>query len=117
MEALKKKFKPEFLNRIDATIVFEPLSEDQIKQIAKIMIDSLNKKLSAKNILLSFTKRAIDEIVRIGFDKIYGARPLKRVLEQKIEDKLAEEMLAGKVVEGDTLSVDFDKEFILKKKI
>ena len=116
LEALKKKFKPEFLNRIDAVVVFEHLSSEEIRKIAKIMIDGLNKKLQPKGILLSFTKRAIDEIVRLGYDRNYGARPLRRVLEQQIEDRLAEEMLSGNVEDGDALVVDFDKTFTFKRK-
>ena len=107
LDSLKKKFKPEFLNRIDAVVVFEHLSSDEIRTIAKIMIDGLNKKLQPKGILLSFTTRAIDEVVRQGYDRNYGARPLRRVLEQQIEDRLAEEMLSGNVQEGDSLVVDF----------
>ena len=106
MDALKRKFKPEFLNRIDAVVVFDHLSDEEIRKIAKIMIDGLNKKLQPKGILLSFTTRAIDEIVRQGYDRNYGARPLRRVLEQQIEDRLAEEMLSGEVQEGDALVVD-----------
>ena len=116
LDALKRKFKPEFLNRIDAVVVFEHLSNDEIRKIAKIMIDALNKKLQPKGILLSFTKRAIDEIVKLGYDRNYGARPLRRVIEQQIEDKLAEEMLSGNVMDGDALTVDFDTKFIFKRK-
>ena len=117
LDALKKKFKPEFLNRIDAVVVFEHLTADEIRTIAKIMIDGLNKKLQPKGILLSFTTRAIDEIVKEGYDKNYGARPLRRVLEQQIEDRLAEEMLSGNVQEGDSLVVDFaNNQFTFSRK-
>ena len=117
LDALKKKFKPEFLNRIDAVVVFEHLTADEIRTIAKIMIDGLNKKLQPKGILLSFTTRAIDEVVKEGYDKNYGARPLRRVLEQQIEDRLAEEMLSGNVQEGDSLVVDFaNNQFTFSRK-
>lgn len=116
LDALKKKFKPEFLNRIDAVVVFEHLKQEEIKQIAKIMIDSLNKKLQPKGILLSFTAKALDEIVKQGYDPAYGARPLRRVIEQQIEDRLAEEMLSGNVQEGDALIVDYNGEFTFSRK-
>ena len=107
MNALRNKFKPEFLNRIDVICVFENLTEADIAKICKIMLTNLNKKLRDKSITLDFKESAIKEILKQGYNKDYGARPLKRVIEQQIEDKLAEEILMGKVREGDALVVSF----------
>lgn len=117
MSALKEKFKPEFLNRIDVTVVFDYLTKENIIKIANIMIDNLNKKLENKNIKLQFTKGAMQEIFDKGYNKEYGARPLKRYIEQNIEDNLAEEILMGNINEGDNVIVSFkDEKFVFGKK-
>lgn len=116
MNALREKFKPEFLNRIDVTIIFDYLTKENITKIANIMIENLNKKLSGKNIKLKFTNGAMQEIFEKGYNKIYGARPLKRYIEQNIEDNLAEEILMGNVEDGDTVVVSFkDDKFVFSK--
>ena len=107
MKALQKKFKPEFLNRIDMTIIFDRLTKEDIEKIANIMIANLNKKLVGKKITLKFTNGAMQEIFEKGYSEEYGARPLKRFIEQNIEDNLAEEILMGNVSEGDDITVSF----------
>ncbi len=107
MKALRDKFKPEFLNRIDVTVIFDRLSKDDIIKIANIMIANLNKKLATKKIELKFTNGAMQEIFDKGYSEEYGARPLKRFLEQSIEDNLAEEILMGNIAEGDNVKVGF----------
>lgn len=116
MNSLREKFKPEFLNRIDVTIIFDYLTKENITKIANIMIENLNKKLASKNIKLKFTNGAMQEIFEKGYNKIYGARPLKRYIEQNIEDNLAEEILMGNVEDGDTVVVSFkDDKFVFSK--
>lgn len=113
MEDLKKTFKPEFLNRIDEIIVFNRLEKDDIKEIAKRMLKTLTKRLSEMDIKLSFTDEAISAIADAGFDNVYGARPLRRAIQQKIEDPLSELMLEKEVASGGSYVADFkDGKFI-----
>lgn len=107
MEDLKRTFKPEFLNRIDEIIVFNRLKKEDIKEIAKRMLKSLDKRLAEMDIELSFTDNAISAIADAGFDDVYGARPLRRAIQQKIEDPLSERMLEKKVVPGGRYVADF----------
>lgn len=116
MKALQAKFKPEFLNRIDVTVIFDRLTKDDIIKIANIMIANLNKKLASKKINLKFTNGAMQQIFEKGYSEEYGARPLKRFIEQNIEDNLAEEMLAGNINEGDNVTVGFKQgKFVFTK--
>ena len=105
MEKVKQAFKPEFLNRIDEIIVFDRLTEDNIKDIAKIMLSSLKKRLSANGIDITFTDDAVAEIAKEGFDPVYGARPLRRAIQTKIEDMLSEEIIDGKISGKATVGV------------
>ena len=107
MEQVKKAFRPEFMNRIDDIIVFDRLSEDNIKSIAALMLDSLKKRLAENEITAEFTDNAVSEIAKKGFDPVYGARPLRRAVQTEIEDMLAEAIIDGSVKSGDRVSVDF----------
>lgn len=107
MEDLKKTFKPEFLNRIDEIIVFNRLEKDDIKEIEKRMLKTLTKRLAEMDIKLSFTDEAISAIADAGFDNVYGARPLRRAIQQKIEDPLSELMLEKEVASGGSYVADF----------
>ena len=107
MKSLREKFKPEILNRIDQTIIFDRLTKNDIIKIANILIDKLNKKLVPKGITLKFTKGAMQNIFEKGYDTEYGARPLKRYIEQNIEDGLAEEILMGKIEDNTSVIVSF----------
>lgn len=112
MPDLKRTFKPEFLNRLDDIIVFNQLDEDDIKEIARRMLKSLQKRTEDLGITLSFTDDAIDELAKEGFDKIYGARPLRRAIQSKIEDRLSELILDKTITENSTCTVDYkDNEF------
>lgn len=108
MEALKKKFKPELINRIDVICIFESLSKQNLVKIADIMIKSINKRLSAKGLKLKVDQSAIDYVVAKGSNVIYGARPLKRFIEQEIEDRIAEKILLGQLPEQGTIEVSLD---------
>lgn len=104
---LRKVFRPEFLNRVDDIIVFNKLNKDEIKQIAVKMLKTLENRLDKMNIKISFTDSAISEIADKGFDENYGARPLRRAIQNEIEDPLSEQMLEGKVKDGAVVTCDF----------
>lgn len=104
---LRKVFRPEFLNRVDDIIVFNKLNKDEIKQIAVKMLKTLENRLDKINIKISFTDNAISEIADKGFDENYGARPLRRAIQNEIEDPLSEQMLEGKVKDGAVVTCDF----------
>jgi len=106
MEALKASFKPEFLNRVDDIIIFHRLTRDEIKKIVDIQTEILKKRLAARNISVSLTEKAKEYLVKKGFDPIYGARPLKRVIQKDIQDVLALKILNGEFKEGDSITID-----------
>jgi ATP-dependent Clp protease ATP-binding subunit ClpC len=107
--ALKKTFAPEFLNRIDDVMVFNPLEREDIHKIIDIELAKLFKRVEELGYKLSLTKTAKDYIANKGFDKEYGARPLKRAIQKYIEDALAEEIINSNLKEGDSISMDLDK--------
>ena len=108
MGELKKAFRPEFLNRVDDIIVFHQLNEEHIKKIAQNMLEGLKKKLKDMNFSVEFTDFVIEMVAKEGFDIVYGARPLRRVIQTKIEDLIAEKMLEGKISEGDNILLDVE---------
>lgn len=116
MGELKNTFRPEFLNRVDDIIVFTKLSDTEIAKIAKLMLSSLTKRLSDMDITITFKDEAIQRIAKVGFDPVYGARPLRRAICSNIEDKISEEILEGKVKAGDKVecALDGDK-FVFNK--
>ena len=107
--ALKKAFAPEFLNRIDDVIVFNALEREHIHQIIDIELAKLFKRINDIGYDLNLTEEAKDYIAEKGFDKQYGARPLKRAIQKYIEDALAEEIVNSKLEEGDSIFMDLDK--------
>ena len=116
MDALKEKFRPEFLNRIDDIIVFHKLTKDETAKIAELLLGSLRKRLAVIGVSLKVSDEAMDLIIEKGYDNEYGARPLKRVIQRYIEDKLSEEILRGQFREGSTVTVNSDgKEFFFTK--
>jgi ATP-dependent Clp protease ATP-binding subunit ClpC len=108
--ALKKKFKPEFLNRIDVVAIFNHLTKDNVQQISQIMLRKVQKKLNDKHIIIKVSTRCIEWLVNNGYDVEYGARPLRRLIEQTIEDGIAEELLLGHIKENSTVIVDISPE-------
>ena len=116
MGELKKSFRPEFLNRIDEIIVFHPLEEEHLKKIVALMINNLAKRLEQNSINIEVSEDAIDLLAKKGTDQVYGARPLRRAIQSMVEDKLAEEMLEGRVKAGDKVFVQRrDDELVLNK--
>jgi len=106
MEVVGQHFRPEFINRIDDVVVFHPLVQSEIRQIVTIQLASLQKRLADRDITLNLTDAALDQLAEAGFDPVYGARPLKRVLQQRLENTLAHEILTGAFGPGDSISVD-----------
>jgi len=105
-EALKNHFKPEFLNRIDEIIVFRMLTKDDLRKIVDIQLDYLRERLQGRKIEIEFTDNATQQIMDEGYDPVFGARPLKRTIQQRIENPLAAEILTGKFADGDKVRVD-----------
>ena len=116
MEALREQFKPEFLNRLDDIIIFRKLTREEQGRICEKIIDGLQRKLSAKCISLKITPSAMDKLLEEGYSEEYGARPMKRVVQKRIEDRLSDEILAGRVLPGElvTVNVNKDGEFVFK---
>lgn len=109
LEELKKAFRPEFLNRVDETVVFQSLGEGEIHEIVKIMSKAIIKRLSNQDIQLKITPSAIDVIGKAGFDPEYGARPIRRVLQKEVEDRLSEALLSGQIHLGDKVTIGASK--------
>ena len=107
-DLLKQYFRPEFLNRIDETIVFHPLGKDQLTRIVDVQLKSLRKRLAARRLTLVVTEAAERLLADEGYDPQFGARPLKRVIQQRIENPLASQILRGEFTDGDTIRVDVD---------
>lgn len=110
MGEIKHAFRPEFINRIDDIIVFHQLTEEDIKEIASNMLETLKSRLIANNITAEFTDEAVSKIAKEGFDPVYGARPLRRAIQSEIEDMLAEKMLDGTVKSGDKIKIDYSED-------
>ena len=106
MEVVTHTFRPEFINRIDEVVVFHPLLREQIRTISKIQIGYLEQRLAERDITLKVTDKALDLLGEAGFDPVYGARPLKRAIQQALENELAQDILAGKISGGDTVTAD-----------
>ena len=118
MEIVGTHFRPEFINRIDDVVVFHPLAKEQIRAICGIQIDQLRKRMVDNHLLLEVSESALDKLGEAGFDTVYGARPLKRAIQQSLENPLAQEILAGHYQPGDVVCVDVKKgqfEFSRKK--
>ena len=112
---LRASFRPEFLNRLDEKIFFKPLEKSEIGKIVRLLAAELTKRLAEKQLTLVITDKAVDAIVEKGYDPVYGARPLKRYMQHTLETMLAKSILAGGYVAGDTITVDYNTDFIIKK--
>jgi ATP-dependent Clp protease ATP-binding subunit ClpB len=105
MAEVKATFRPEFVNRIDEIVVFHPLAQEQIASIARIQLRALEQRLAKLDIRLDVAEQALEHVAEAGFDPVYGARPLKRAIQQEIENPLAKEILSGAFAPGDTIHV------------
>jgi len=106
MAILQQHFRPEFLNRIDETVVFHPLAQSHIRNITRIQLQRLYQRLAERDYTMQLTDDALDHLAAAGFDPVYGARPLKRAIQQQLENPLAQRILAGKLVPGKAIHVD-----------
>ena len=112
MDALKATFRPEFLNRVDETIVFHALEKEHILSIVDLMMQDLHKRLQEQDIKMEVSAEAKEKLVEEGYDPAYGARPLRRTIQRLVEDPLAEDLLQGRYTAGDTVKVDVTKDGI-----
>jgi ATP-dependent Clp protease ATP-binding subunit ClpB len=108
MEAVQRHFKPEFLNRLDDVVIFHALSTDELTHIVDIQLDVLRTRLAKRRLTLQVSDSGREWLAMNGFDPVYGARPLRRLVQSAIGDQLAKELLSGDVREGDTVRVDLD---------
>jgi ATP-dependent Clp protease ATP-binding subunit ClpB len=106
MEIVAQHFRPEFINRVDETVVFHPLGREQIRRIADIQIDLLRRRLDERDMGLEVTPAALDHLGEAGFDPVYGARPLKRAIRTQLENPLAQDLLSGRFSAGESIRVD-----------
>ncbi|MGL5800549.1 MAG: ATP-dependent chaperone ClpB [Plesiomonas sp.] len=115
MSAVSQHFRPEFINRIDETVVFHPLGSEQIKSIAAIQLQRLYKRLEDRGYQVRMTDAALEHLAQAGYDPIYGARPLKRAMQQEVENPLAQQILSGKLLPGKLLTLDLENGEIIAK--
>ena len=108
MTAVRAAFKPEFLNRLDETVIFEPLSKGELAEIVNLQVASFGERLKDRRITLEVTETARQWLADEGYDPAYGARPLRRLVQKEIGDRLAKALLSGEVRDGDTVTVDKD---------
>ena len=113
MEIVGHHFRPEFINRVDEVVVFHPLGRDQIRAIADIQLDYLRRRLAERDMQMVVTEAALDRLGEAGFDPVYGARPLKRAIQQQLENPLAQSILAGRFGPGDCVKVDLGEEGLI----
>ena len=108
MEVVGTHFRPEFINRVDESVVFHPLAWEQIRGIAAIQLQLLEQRLPERELGLQISEAFMDRLVESGFDPVYGARPLKRAIQQELENPLAQRILAGEFQPGDVIVVDLE---------
>ncbi|MNW58383.1 Chaperone protein ClpB [compost metagenome] len=106
MSAVRASFKPEFINRLDDVVIFDPLNLDELGRIVDIAVDRLGERLADRRLTLEVTAGAREWLALEGFDPAYGARPLRRLVQREIGDRLARKLLAGEIADGDTIVVD-----------
>jgi len=114
---LKSSLRPEFLNRIDEQIMFQPLTKAEIKQILLLLVKSLNKLLKNQGLEIEITEAAMQYLAALGYDPQFGARPMKRILQKELTNELSKELLMGLFTKGDKINVDTDQKKLLFKKV
>jgi ATP-dependent Clp protease ATP-binding subunit ClpB len=113
MEELRQHFRPEFLNRVDETVVFHPLETEQLTKIVDIQLERLRARLAERRITLAVTPTALRYLGERGYDPVYGARPLKRLIQQELETPMARQLVKGELRDGDTATVDLKDQRIV----
>jgi len=109
MDALRRVFRPEFINRVDSVIVFRALNQEDLNEIVTLELDKLSERLLEHDITLTPTEQAVTLLAELGYDREFGVRPLKRVIQQKIEDILSDALLSGEFKDGDSVLIDVEK--------
>jgi ATP-dependent Clp protease ATP-binding subunit ClpC len=113
LDALRRVFRPEFINRVDSVIVFHPLSRENIHEIVNLELNKVAQRLEDHEITLTASPEAVEKLANMGYDPDMGARPLKRVIQQKVEDALSDALLSGKFEDGDAVIVDIEGDEIV----
>lgn len=114
-ELLKKSIRPEFLNRIDEVIMFEPLNRDNVAEIVRIQFNNIQKQLAEQQLHIRITDEAVDWLAQLGYDPQFGARPVKRVIQKQVLNELSKQLLAGKVNKDKEIVLDtFDNKFVFR---
>jgi ATP-dependent Clp protease ATP-binding subunit ClpB len=108
LDDVRGYFRPEFINRIDEIVVFEPLGQEQIREIVEIQLRGLRARLAERDIALEVTDAALDHLAAVGYDPAFGARPLRRAIQRELQDPLALKLLSGEITDGQTVKVDVD---------
>ncbi len=116
-ESLRRVFRPEFINRVDSVIVFRSLNREDIRKIVRLELDKVSARLHDHNLVLQATDAALDQLAEEGYDPEFGARPLRRVIQSKVEDRLSDALLSGEFADGDTIQIDYvpDGEIIMRR--
>ena len=117
MEAMGSSFRPEFLNRIDEIIIFHSLTKEQLREIVKLQVQFLERRLEDKKMFLKLSDTALDWLAEVGYDPVYGARPLKRAIQKELETQIAKKILRGELKDGDTIFVDVENERLVFKRL
>jgi ATP-dependent Clp protease ATP-binding subunit ClpB len=117
MEAMRNNFRPEFLNRIDEIIIFHALNRSELRHIVKLQVQRLEKRLGDRKMSLKLSDAALDFLVEVGYDPVFGARPLKRAIQRELETQIAKAILRGEFNEGDTIFVDVENERLAFKRL
>ncbi|MEM6590528.1 MAG: AAA family ATPase, partial [Cyanobacteria bacterium P01_C01_bin.73] len=117
IDAMRSNFRPEFLNRVDEMIIFHGLRKDQLSEIVKLQVKRLKKRLADRKMALRLTDAAVDFIAEVGYDPVYGARPLKRAIQRELETQIAKAILRSEFTEGDTIFVDVENERLSFKRL
>ncbi|MFM6455400.1 MAG: ATP-dependent chaperone ClpB, partial [Planktothrix sp.] len=110
LDAMRASFRPEFLNRIDEMIIFHALQKEELRQIVRLQIERLSKRLADRKMALKLSDSALDFLAEVGYDPVYGARPLKRAIQRELETPIAKAILRSEFVNGDTIFVDIENE-------
>ncbi len=117
MDALRNNFRPEFLNRIDELIIFHGLNRQELRKIVQLQVERLGRRLSDRKISLKLSDAALDFLAEVGYDPVFGARPLKRAIQRELETQIAKSILRGEFSDGDTIFVDVENERLAFKRL